>query len=153
MKISFDWLKRYVDLSVGPEALLEVLPKIGFEVDSMERRGLPLLESIVVGEVLTREKHPDADKLSVCTVTVGEGDPLNIVCGAHNCDVGNRVIVAQVGARMPEGFKIKRSKLRGVPSEGMLCSARELGLGQDHEGIYILDQGHPLGTPINDVFP
>lgn len=153
MKISFQWLQRYVNLNVEPDALLEIFPAIGLEVDSVEHTGLPPMEKIVVGEILTRDPHPDADKLSVCTVNVGETEPLTIVCGAPNCDAGNRVLAAQVGAVLPGDFKIKQSKIRGVASSGMMCSSRELGLGDEHAGILVLEDAPEIGTPINDVFP
>lgn len=153
MKISLSWLKRYIDVDLSVDQLVDALPMLGLEVDEVETVGLPPLNNIVVGEILTREPHPDADRLGVCTVDVGDGAPARqIVCGASNYSIGDRVPVALPGARLPGDFKIKRSKLRGVVSEGMMCSARELGLGDDHAGLLILEQRPELGTPINDVF-
>ena len=106
MKISYQWLKRYLDLDASVGELEEVLPLIGFEVDSTERVGLPLLNKVVVGEILSREQHPDADRLGVCEVNIGSGEHLSIVCGASNYKVGDRVPVATVGAKLPGGFFI-----------------------------------------------
>lgn len=154
MKISLSWLKRYVDIDISVEQLVAELPMLGLEVDSVETIGLPPLSDVVVGEILSREQHPNADRLGVCMVDVGDGGPpRQIVCGATNYVVGDRVPVALPGARLPGDFKIKRSKLRGVESDGMMCSARELGLGDDHAGLLILEQRPELGTPINEVFP
>ncbi|MGF1483824.1 MAG: phenylalanine--tRNA ligase subunit beta [Opitutales bacterium] len=153
MKLSLNWLKRYLpDLEATPEELERVLPMIGLEVDAVEHFGLPPIENLVVGEVLSREQHPNADRLGVCQVDAGEGAPRQIVCGATNYKVGDRVPVALPGAVLPGDFKIKKSKLRGVESAGMLCSAKELGLGDDHAGLLILDAHPAVGTPLNDIF-
>ncbi len=153
MKISLNWLKRYVDLSASVEDIAEALPMLGLEVESIEQLGLPPMENLVVGEVLSREQHPNADRLGVCQVKVHpESDPVQIVCGASNYKVGDRVPVALVGCVLPGDFKIKKSKLRGVESQGMMCSARELGLGEDHAGLMILDNRPEIGTPMNAVF-
>jgi phenylalanyl-tRNA synthetase beta chain len=155
MQISLNWLKNYLpDLDKTPEQIEEALTLVGFEVDAIEYKGLPQLDKVVVGEVLTKEQHPNADRLSVCTVNVGDpANPAGIVCGAKNFKVGDRVPVATVGAELPGGFKIEKAKLRGVDSAGMMCSARELGLGEDHAGLYILEDRPEVGTAINDVFP
>ncbi|MCG8524879.1 MAG: phenylalanine--tRNA ligase subunit beta, partial [Opitutales bacterium] len=155
MLISHEWLKRYVpDLNQSPEEIDEALTLIGFEVEGIETKGLPDLAKVIVGEVLEKEQHPNADKLSVCKVNTGDpANPAGIVCGAKNFKVGDRVPVATLGAVLPGGFEIKQAKLRGVESAGMMCSARELGLGEDHEGLLILEQRPEIGTPINDVFP
>ncbi len=153
MKLSLNWLKRYVALTQDPAEIERALTMIGFEVEGVERTGLADLPNVVVGEVAAREQHPNADRLSVCKVDVGGEELLNIVCGAKNFKVGDRVPVAVIGAELPGGFKIKRSKLRGVESEGMMCSARELGLGDDHEGLLILETRPAIGERINDVFP
>lgn len=153
MKISLKWLKNYVDLDVSAEQLADDLPMIGLEVESVESTGLPPFENLVVGEILSREQHPDADRLGVCMVEVGKGEPQQIVCGASNYQVGDRVPVALPGCVLPGDFKIKASKLRGVPSNGMMCSAKELGMGEDHSGLLILEQRPAIGTPINEVFP
>jgi phenylalanyl-tRNA synthetase beta chain len=157
MKISYNWLKNYIDLDEtahSPEVLAEVLPLLGFDVEEYEKLGPPQFENVVVGEVLEFEQHPDADRLRCCKISTGQaGDPPHsIVCGAKNFVVGDRVMVALPGAILPGDFKIKKSMLRGQPSEGMMCSARELKLGQDHDGIMILDKNVALGTPINEIF-
>jgi len=153
MLISLSWLSNYVDLSDKKIEEIEYgLTMIGFEVEGIKNTGLPDLPKVVVGEVLAREQHPDADRLRVCDVNVGEAESLQIVCGASNYEVGDRVPVALVGAKLPGNFKIKASKLRGVKSFGMMCSPRELGLGDDHEGLMILEDKPEIGTPINEVF-
>ncbi len=154
MKISRQWISDYVGIDRSDEEIEEALTLIGFEVEAVETVGVPPLENVVVGEVLSREQHPNADRLSVCSVAVGaEAEPLGIVCGAKNFEVGDRVPVALPGAVLPGGFKIKKSRLRGVPSAGMMCSARELNLGDDHSGLLILKERPALGTPVNDLFP
>jgi phenylalanyl-tRNA synthetase beta chain len=151
MKISYKWLKEYVDLAVSPEELAEALPMIGLEIDDIEKKGIPKIDNLVVGEVLTKEQHPNADRLSVCQVKQRNGEIAHIVCGAQNFNVGDKVPLALVGAVLPGGFEIKKSELRGVPSEGMMCSAKELGLGEDHSGLMILDNSLEAGILINDV--
>lgn len=158
MKASLKWLNKYADLSgISAEQIAEALPMLGLEVESVETLGLKPLDRVVVGEILSREPHPDSDHLGVCMVKVSpDSDPIQIVCGASNYKVGDRVPVALSGAKLPtedgKGFEIKVSKLRGVESNGMMCSARELGLGQDHSGLLILESRPEIGTPINDVF-
>jgi phenylalanyl-tRNA synthetase beta chain len=153
MKISRNWLQRYVDLAErSDEDLAYALTMLGFEVESIAHTGLPPLAQVVVGEILAFARHPDADKLSVCEVDVGDGRMRRIVCGAKNFQAGDRVLVALPGAVLPGDFKIKEGKLRGVVSEGMMCSERELGLGDDHAGIAILAQRPDLGTPVNAVY-
>ncbi|MBN1404021.1 MAG: phenylalanine--tRNA ligase subunit beta [Opitutales bacterium] len=154
MKLSLSWLNKYVDLSSkSVDEIAKALVQIGFEVEGVETHGLAKFEHVVVGEVLQRDQHPNADRLGVCRVDVGDGTIRQIVCGASNYVVGDRVPVALVGAVLPGGFEIKKSALRGVDSEGMMCSARELGMGEDHSGLLILTERPELGTPINDVFP
>ncbi len=144
MRFSEVWLREWVDPSVDTQTLADQLSMAGLEVDSVEPVAAPFT-GVVVGEVLSREQHPDADKLSVCQVTVGDGDPLQIVCGARNVAAGMRVPVATVGAVLPGDFKIKKAKLRGVESLGMICSASELGLAESSEGILPLPSDAPLG--------
>jgi len=154
MKVSYNWLKRYIPLDQSPEEIEGILTLLGFEVEGVESKGLPELEGVVVGEVLERNQHPDADRLSVCRVGLGKGNEEKvIVCGAQNYKVGDRVPVALPGAILPGGFKIKSSKLRGVQSDGMMCSGREIGYGEDGEGLLILSGDASLGKPINEVFP
>ncbi len=153
MKISKNWLQHYVDLADQDDtALSHALTMLGFEVEGIEHTGLPPLEHVVVGEILDFAPHPNADKLSVCEVDVGDGQMRHIVCGAKNFRARDRVLVALPGAVLPGDFKIKEGKLRGVVSEGMLCSERELGLGEDHAGIAILEDRPDLGTPINALY-
>ena len=141
MLISMKWLGRHVDLDgISPEELSSQLTLRTAEVEGFERFAAHL-DDVVVGHVLTREQHPDADKLSVCTVDVGGEEPLQIVCGAANVDAGQSVAVAQVGTVLPGDFKIKKAKIRGVESRGMICSVRELELGEDHDGIWVLPEG------------
>ena len=136
MNISYNWLKRYIDTDLGAEEVARILTDIGLEVEGFEKietiKGG--LAGVVVGEVLTCEDHPDSDHLHVTTVDVGTGEPLQIVCGAPNCRAGLKVLCATVGTVLyPDGgdeeFKIKRSKIRGVESLGMLCAEDELGIG------------------------
>lgn len=137
MRISVNWLRELVDLTLTPEALAETLTIAGLEVDAIEDRRR-LAEGVVVGKILERQPHPNADKLSVCTVDVGGESPLNIVCGAPNAAADIFVPVAVVGTYLPTvDLKIKPAKLRGVPSEGMICSLAELGLAKTSEGIHI----------------
>lgn len=153
MIVSRNWIERHVDLGgIGDSDIEHALTMVGFEVEGVARKGLPPLDKIVVGEVVSHGKHPNADRLSVCQVRVDGGDPRTIVCGAKNFSDGDRVIVALPGAVLPGDFEIKVSKLRGVESQGMMCSDRELGLGEDHAGIAILGERPEIGTPVNEVF-
>jgi phenylalanyl-tRNA synthetase beta chain len=153
MKVSIDWLKQYVGFDGTQHELIESLPMLGLEVEESGDQSSPSLDNVVVGEVLSKEPHPEADRLSVCSVQVDENqEPANIVCGASNFNVGDRVPVALPGAKLPGGFKIKKSKLRGVASEGMMCSAVELELGQDGDGLMILSKKPKIGTPIANLF-
>jgi phenylalanyl-tRNA synthetase beta chain len=156
VKISLNWLKQYVNLDgVSTDELQRAITFLGFEVEGVVATGLPPLPQVVVGEIKTRDKHPNADKLSVCTVDVGaaNGGLRTIVCGAPNCDAGRRVPVALPGAVLPGDFKIKQSKIRGQQSDGMMCAPDELGLGSDHAGLLILDPATPIGQPINAAIP
>jgi phenylalanyl-tRNA synthetase beta chain len=154
MKISLNWIRDYVALDAPVADIVRAVTFLGFEVEHVASSGAPKLDSVVVGEVLTRGKHPNADKLSVCTVDLGPaGGVRTIVCGAQNYKVGDRVPVALPGAVLPGNFTIKQSKIRGQLSDGMMCSARELGMGDDHEGLLILAGRPELGAPINAVLP
>jgi phenylalanyl-tRNA synthetase beta chain len=154
MKFSLNWLKDYVALDAPVADLTRAITFLGFEVEGVVTTGAPALEHVVVGEVLTRGRHPNADKLSVCSVDVGPaGGVKTIVCGAQNYQAGDRVPVALVGAVLPGNFVIKQSKIRGELSDGMMCSARELGLGEDSAGLLILTDRPALGAPINTVLP
>ena len=146
MKISINWLKNYVKIDIPADELIKKLIGIGFDLESIENQA-DLLKNFVIGKVLERQKHPNADKLSVCKVDVGGPEILNIVCGAPNVDAGQTVCVALIGAVVPNGgFEIKKSKIRGEVSEGMICSAKELNLGEDHSGIMVLKDGAVLGS-------
>ena len=144
MRFSESWLREWVNPAVDTDTLSHQLSMAGLEVDSVERAA-PEFSGVVVGEVLSREQHPDADKLSVTTVNVGGEEPLQIVCGAKNVAAGMRVPVATVGAVLPGGFKIKKARLRGVQSMGMICSASELGLADSSDGIMPLPADAPVG--------
>lgn len=152
MKVSYNWLKQYVDLEgITPQDLAEKLTRSGVEVDSVESRNKGV-SKVVIGQVVEREKHPDADKLNVCQVDVGEPDRLQIVCGAPNVAAGQKVVVSVVGAELPGGLKIKKAKLRGVESQGMICSAKELGINDkllpkaQQEGIMVLPEEIEVGA-------
>ncbi|MCR9171665.1 MAG: phenylalanine--tRNA ligase subunit beta [bacterium] len=157
MKISYNWLREYVQTDLSPEEMSKILTDTGLEVEGLEKiesiQGG--LKGVVIGEVLTCEKHPDADRLKVTTVSIG-GDPLTIVCGAPNVGVGQKVVVATVGTTLyPEpdkAFKIKESKIRGQVSQGMLCAEDELGLGESHDGIMVLPESVEVGTPAAKYF-
>ena len=158
MNISYNWLKEYVDFNLQPQEVAEALTSIGLEVGGVEevesvRGGL---KGLVVGHVLTCEAHPNSDHMHICTVDLGTGDPAQIVCGAPNVAAGQKVIVATLGTVLygPEGesFTIKRSKLRGVESLGMICAEDEIGIGQSHDGIMILPEETPVGMPAAEYF-
>ena len=149
MRISLQWLSEFVDLP-APEELARRLTAVGLEVEAVERAGSGL-EGVVVARILSSEKHPDAEKLSVTTVDRGGGQPLQVVCGARNYQVGDLVPLATVGTTLPGGTKISKARLRGVESFGMLCSARELGLSEDASGLLILPAGLAPGTPIAEA--
>ncbi|MEI7551186.1 MAG: phenylalanine--tRNA ligase subunit beta [Verrucomicrobiota bacterium] len=154
MKISLNWLKDYVQLDAAVDELSRAITFLGFEVEQVLRSGAPPLRHVVVGEVLVRDKHPNADKLSLCQVDVGPaGGIKTIVCGAQNYQVGDRVPVALPGAVLPGDFVIKQSKIRGQSSDGMMCSAKELGVAEDASGLLLLAGRPALGTPINEVLP
>ncbi len=158
MKISYNWLKSYTNISVSPEKLGEILTDTGLEVEGITKIEAVKggLQGVVVGEVLTCEKHPDADKLKVTTVSIGSDEPLQIVCGAPNVAAGQKVIVATVGCTLhptpEEDFKIKAAKIRGVESFGMLCAEDELGIGKSHDGILVLPNHLTVGSPVANYF-
>jgi phenylalanyl-tRNA synthetase beta chain len=154
MKISLNWIRDYVALDAAVPEITRAITFLGFEVEHVASTGAPRLEHVVVGQVLSRDRHPNADKLSVCRVDIGPaGGVRSIVCGAQNYKVGDRVPVALPGAVLPGDFRIRQSRIRGELSDGMLCSARELGIGEDQGGLLILEGGPALGTPINEVLP
>jgi phenylalanyl-tRNA synthetase beta chain len=136
---------------IRPKSLLMCCPMLGIEVEEGDEGPAVSLDNVVVGKVLEKNQHPEADRLSVCSVEVGAEEPAQIVCGATNFKPGDRVPVALPGAKLPGGFKIKKSKLRGVASEGMMCSAKELQLGEDDAGLFILSGEPEIGRKITDV--
>lgn len=144
MKVSYEWLKEFVALPEPAVAVADRLSLAGLEVAGLTP-AVPALEGLVIGEVLETGKHPDADKLSVCRVTTGAGSEHQIVCGAPNVRAGMKVPVILPGSKLPDGTKIRKAKLRGVESAGMLCSARELGLSEDHAGLMDLPADAPVG--------
>lgn len=149
MLLSLNWLKRYVELKETPDEISSALTSLGFEVESMVVRGAEI-EGVVVGEVKTCGKHPEADRLSVCTVFDGAGE-VPVVCGAPNVAAGQKVLFARVGAELPGGLKIKKAKLRGQESFGMICAEDELGLGESHDGIVVLDPATPVGISMREI--
>ena len=150
MKVSLKWLSEYTQVPSDLKAFCDRLDLTGTGVEGVETLG-EAFDGVVVGRVLTCEPHPDSDHMHVVTVDVGAGEPVQIVCGAPNIAANISVPVATVGAVLPGDFKIKKSKLRGVASCGMCCSQRELGMGSDHSGIWILPDDTPVGTPIAEV--
>ncbi len=151
MKIPLSWLKDYVDLEVSAEELAEKLTFSGTEIESITRVGAGL-EDIVVGEILSVDPHPNADRLRLCRVSAGE-DPVPVVCGADNVTPGMKAAFAPVGATLPGGMKIKRTRIRGEESLGMLCAEDELQLSDNHEGIMALDDGAEPGSPVSQFLP
>ena len=158
MKISYNWLKQFLQVEWEAEKTGELLTDLGLEVEGIETKESikGSLEGVVVGEVLTCVQHPNADRLKVTTVDLGSGIPVQIVCGAPNVAAGQKVPVATVGTMLydekGEGFKIKKGKIRGEESHGMICAEDELGLGSSHDGILILDKDLKVGTPAAQVF-
>ncbi len=147
MKFSEKWLREWVDPALSTDELVECLTMAGLEVDTVEPAA-PAFQQVVVGEVLEVQPHPDADKLRVCTVNVGSKEHLQIVCGAPNVHAGMKAPVALIGGRLPGDVKIKKTKLRGVESQGMLCSGRELGLSEDQQGILALPDDAPVSKDL-----
>ncbi|HXF31160.1 MAG TPA: phenylalanine--tRNA ligase subunit beta [Solirubrobacterales bacterium] len=153
MRVPYSWLREYCDPGVPVEELAERLVMTGTEVERIDVVGPPAPDNFVVGKVTAAVQHPDADRLRVCTVEVGDDGPRTIVCGAPNVAAGQTVAVALPGARMPGGEKLRKAKLRGVASEGMILAADELEIGEDHEGTLVLDDGFAAGTPLAEVVP
>jgi phenylalanyl-tRNA synthetase beta chain len=142
-----------VNPGLSAEALAERLAMTGTEVDRVHRHGVAALEHFRIGRVLSAERHPDADRLTVCTVDLGDGEPHQIVCGAPNVAAGQTVAVASPGAIMPDGTKLKKAKLRGQESLGMILAEDEVAIGTEHDGIMVLDDALAAGTPLSDVLP
>ena len=152
MKFSVNWLREFVDLPKNPEEIAELLTRAGIETKRIEIRGANI-DKVVVSQITAASRHPNADRLTVCEVDDGSGKKRQIVCGATNYRVGDKVPLALPDAKLPNGLEIRKSKLRGVESEGMLCSPIELGLGEDASGLLILSPDAKIGAPIGDLFP
>src|SRR6059036_2755372 len=152
MKFSVDWLREFVDLPENPEEIADLLTRAGVETENIETRGAKI-EQVIVSQITAASRHPNADRLTVCEVDDGSGTKRQIVCGATNYKVGDKVPLALPGTKLPNGTEIRKSKLRGVESEGMLCSPIELGLGEDASGLLILSPDAKVGAPIGDLFP
>ncbi len=152
MRVPYGWMADYCDPGLEPRVLAERMAMTGTEVERVVTLGPPSADGFVVGKVVAVEKHPDADRLNVCQVDTGDGER-TIVCGAPNVAAGQTVVVALPGAVMPGGMKIKQAKLRGVESNGMICSEKELELGEGHEGILVLGEGPAAGTPASELLP
>ncbi|HKK38053.1 MAG TPA: hypothetical protein VJ949_01390 [Cryomorphaceae bacterium] len=157
MKVSYNWLKNYLNFDLSPEEVSEILTDTGLEIEKLESfESVPGgLKGVVVGHITEAVQHPNADKLKVTKVDVGTGEMLNIVCGAPNVAQGQKVLVATVGTTlMPEPdkpFKIKKAKIRGEESFGMICAEDELGIGESHDGIMVLPDDTPVGKAAADV--
>src|SRR6266850_2226705 len=152
MKFSVNWLREFMELPPSIDALAELLTMSGVEIEGIEKRGADF-DKVVVAQITDSKPHPNADRLTVCVVDDGSGTKRQIVCGAKNYKVGDKVPLALPGAVLPNGLEIKKSKLRGIESEGMLCSAIELKLGEDAAGLLILSPEAKIGAPIVDLFP
>ena len=152
MKISYNWLKDYLECSLSPEEVAEALTSIGLEVDSLEQvEEIPGgLAGVIVAEVVECVEHPDSDHLHITKLNTGDAELLQVVCGAPNVAAGQKVLLATVGTVLGEDFKIKKSKIRGVESFGMICAEDELGIGESHDGIMVLDPDAVVGTPAKD---
>ena len=157
MKISYNWLKEYIKIDLEPKKVAALLTDTGLEVEGIEivesvKGGL---KGVVIGEVISKKQHPNADRLSVTSVAIGTDTPLHIVCGAPNVASGQKVAVATIGTILYSGndsFKIKKGKIRGEVSEGMICAEDELGLGTDHDGIMVLNKNAQVGMPASEYF-
>ncbi|HEX8371939.1 MAG TPA: phenylalanine--tRNA ligase subunit beta [Chthoniobacterales bacterium] len=152
MKVSLNWLREFLPLDKTNAEISDLLTFAGVEVEGIETKGVDIA-NVVVGQIQSSEQHPNADRLSVCKVDDGSGMPRQIVCGAKNYQVGDKIPVALPGAVLPGDFKIKVGKLRGVESEGMMCSAKELGISEESAGLLILSPESAIGTPISALFP
>ena len=165
MTISYNWLTEYLPIGqaglpekIEPEKLSKILTSIGLEVESLEKYEAIKggLQGLVIGEVMTCEKHPDADKLKLTTVNIGAAENLQIVCGAANVAVGQKVVVANIGTTIyptsGEPLTIKKTKIRGIESQGMICAEDEIGLGESHAGIMILPGDTPIGITAAKYF-
>ncbi len=153
MRVPLSWLREYAPTDLEPRELARRLAMTGTEVERVTTHGVAALENFVVGRVLSAEQHPDADRLKVCIVDVGDGEPKQIVCGAPNVAAGQTVGVARPGSVMPDGTRLKAAKLRGVVSDGMILAEDEVGIGTDHAGTMVLDEMLEVGSPLADAIP
>ena len=149
MKIAHSWLSEWVDSKIEVADIAHRLTMAGHEVEDIEFEGSGL-DGVIVAEVLSFEKHPDADRLNVCSVSTGSGEPVVVVCGAPNVEAGMKSPLALPGVKLPNGVKLRKSKIRGVVSNGMLCSGIELGLGEEADGIINLPDDAPTGMSLSD---
>src|SRR5438477_3379143 len=152
MKFSVNWLREFAELPKNPEKIAELLTRAGIEIKNIETRGANI-DKVIVSLITASSRHPNADRLTVCEVDDASGTKRQIVCGATNYKVGDKIPLALPGAKLPNGTEIRKSKLRGVESEGMLCSPIELGLGSDASGLLILPPEAKYGAPISYLFP
>lgn len=152
MKLSYNWLKEYIECDLTPQQIADAITSIGIEVDSVEEQEeIPGgLAGVVVAKVVECEPHPDSDHLHITKVDAGTGELLTVVCGAPNVAAGQKVLFAQIGTVLPGDFKIKKSKIRGVESAGMICAEDELGIGTSHDGIMVLPEDSVIGTPAKE---
>ena len=158
MKISNKWLQQFIKLELTPEEISVLLTDLGLEVEGIEKfesvKGG--LKGVVVGKILNCIKHPNADRLKITEVDIGEKENLSIICGAPNVEKGQNVLVATIGTTLHTNdekiLKIKKGNIRGEVSEGMICAEDELGLGNDHSGIIVLENNYELGTPASSIF-
>ncbi len=152
MKLSYNWLKDYLKCDLSVQQIADAMTSVGIEVDGIEEsEQIPGgLAGVVVAEVLECEAHPDSDHLHITKVDAGSGEPLTVVCGAPNVSAGQKVLFAQIGTVLPGDFKIKKSKIRGVESFGMICAEDELGIGSGHDGIMVLPDDAVVGTPAKE---
>src|SRR5213083_653006 len=152
MKFSVNWLREFVDLPKNPEDIAELLARAGIETKNIETRGANI-DNVIVSQITVSSRHPNADRLTVCEVDDGSGTKRQIVCGATNYKAGDKIPLALPGAKLANGIEIRKTNLRGVESEGMLCSPIELGLGEDASGLLILSAEAKIGAPLSDLFP
>ena len=152
MKLSYNWLKDYLECGLTPQQIADAMTDIGIEVDGVEEQEeIPGgLAGVVVAHVLECVPHPDSDHLHITKVDDGSPEPVTVVCGAPNVAAGQKVLFARIGTVLPGDFKIKKSKIRGVESFGMICAEDELGIGGDHSGIKVLPEDAPVGMPAKE---
>ena len=153
MRVPFDWLRSYCDPGMSAAEAADVLTLAGVKLERLHRTGVGDPAAFLTGRVLEAEPHPNADRLTVCRVDVGRGEPQTIVCGAPNVAAGQTVAVALAGAVMPDGSTLGEAKLRGVASAGMILAEDEVGIGEDHQGIMVLAEGLPVGAPLAEHLP